>query len=83
MGGKVLSLPITQSSGSPITVHLRKEPQQPIVILRVHSRVSAGGSEGPCVSPRWVKLLADADIEAVHWSNLGAANAQDVDINAE
>lgn len=32
------------------------------------------------LSPRWVKLLADADIEAVHWSSIGAANAQDVDI---
>ncbi|HEV2991118.1 MAG TPA: DUF5615 family PIN-like protein [Candidatus Angelobacter sp.] len=32
------------------------------------------------LSPRWVKLLAEADIEAVHWSSMGAANAQDVDI---
>jgi predicted nuclease of predicted toxin-antitoxin system len=32
------------------------------------------------LSPRWVKLLADADIEAAHWSSIGAANAQDVDI---
>jgi predicted nuclease of predicted toxin-antitoxin system len=32
------------------------------------------------LSPRWVKLLADADIEAVHWSSIGAANARDVDI---
>ena len=32
------------------------------------------------LSPRWVKLLAGADIEAVHWSSVGAANAQDVDI---
>jgi predicted nuclease of predicted toxin-antitoxin system len=28
------------------------------------------------LSPRWVKLLADADIEAVHWSRIGAANAR-------
>ena len=34
------------------------------------------------LSPRWVKLLADADIEAVHWSSVGAANAQDVEIMA-
>lgn len=32
------------------------------------------------LSPRWVKLLGDADIEAVHWSNIGAANARDLDI---
>lgn len=32
------------------------------------------------LSPRWVKLLADANIEAVHWSSIGAANARDVDI---
>jgi predicted nuclease of predicted toxin-antitoxin system len=32
------------------------------------------------LSPRWVKLLADADIEAVHWWSIGAANARDIDI---
>ena len=32
------------------------------------------------LSPRWVKLLADADIEAVHWSSIGPANARDIDI---
>jgi predicted nuclease of predicted toxin-antitoxin system len=32
------------------------------------------------LSPRWVKLLADAGIEAVHWSSIGAANARDVEI---
>lgn len=32
------------------------------------------------LSPRWVKLLTDADVEAVHWSSLGAANARDIDI---
>jgi predicted nuclease of predicted toxin-antitoxin system len=34
------------------------------------------------LSPRWVKLLADTNIEAVHWSSIGAANAQDVEIMA-
>jgi predicted nuclease of predicted toxin-antitoxin system len=32
------------------------------------------------LSPRWVKLLADADIEAVHWASIGVATARDVDI---
>lgn len=32
------------------------------------------------LSPRWVKLLADADIQAVHWSSIGAVNARDIDI---
>lgn len=32
------------------------------------------------LSPRWVKLLADADIEAVHWASIGAVTARDVDI---
>jgi predicted nuclease of predicted toxin-antitoxin system len=27
------------------------------------------------LSPRWVSLLADAGIEAAHWSMLGATNA--------
>lgn len=26
------------------------------------------------LSPRWVKLLADADIEAIHWSSIGGAH---------
>jgi predicted nuclease of predicted toxin-antitoxin system len=32
------------------------------------------------LSPRWVNRLAEAGIEAVHWSTLGAANALDVEI---
>ena len=34
------------------------------------------------LSPRWVNLLADADIEAVHWATLGAGNAPDLEIMA-
>ena len=34
------------------------------------------------LSPRWVKTLTDAGIEAFHWSSLGAANASDADIMA-
>jgi predicted nuclease of predicted toxin-antitoxin system len=34
------------------------------------------------LSPRWVKLLASAGIEAMHWSDLGAANAPDLEIMA-
>jgi predicted nuclease of predicted toxin-antitoxin system len=34
------------------------------------------------LSPRWVKLLLDAGIEASHWSNLGRANAPDAEIMA-
>ena len=34
------------------------------------------------LSPRWVQVLADAGIDAVHWSMLGAANAPDVAIMA-
>lgn len=34
------------------------------------------------LSPRWVSLLADASIEAAHWSTLGAANAPDWQIMA-
>jgi predicted nuclease of predicted toxin-antitoxin system len=34
------------------------------------------------LSPRWVDLLAEAGIEALHWSTLGAANALDVEIVA-
>jgi predicted nuclease of predicted toxin-antitoxin system len=32
------------------------------------------------LSPRWVSLLADAGIDAVHWSTIGAANAPDSEI---
>ena len=34
------------------------------------------------LSPRWVSLLADADIEAAHWSTLGSNNAPDSEIMA-
>ena len=34
------------------------------------------------LSPRWISLLADAGIEAVHWSSLGANNAPDSPIMA-
>jgi len=34
------------------------------------------------LSPRWVELLADTEIEAAHWSSVGAANAPDVEIMA-
>lgn len=34
------------------------------------------------LSPRWVGLLTDAGIEAVHWSMLGAKNAPDSEIMA-
>jgi predicted nuclease of predicted toxin-antitoxin system len=34
------------------------------------------------LSPRWVSLLADAGLEAAHWSTLGAANASDAEIMA-
>jgi predicted nuclease of predicted toxin-antitoxin system len=34
------------------------------------------------LSPRWVKLLAAAGIEAAHWSEIGAANAPDSEIMA-
>ena len=34
------------------------------------------------LSPRWVGVLAAADIEAAHWSKLGANNAPDVFIMA-
>ncbi|MBV8795343.1 MAG: DUF5615 family PIN-like protein, partial [Hyphomicrobiales bacterium] len=29
------------------------------------------------LSPRWVKALIEAEIEASHWSTLGPANASD------
>jgi predicted nuclease of predicted toxin-antitoxin system len=32
------------------------------------------------LSPRWVKVLSDAGIEAAHWSTLGADNAPDSEI---
>lgn len=34
------------------------------------------------LSPRWVGLLVDASIEAVHWSTIGPANAPDSQIMA-
>jgi predicted nuclease of predicted toxin-antitoxin system len=34
------------------------------------------------LSPRWIKMLANAGIEAVHWSSIGAANAPDPEIMA-
>jgi predicted nuclease of predicted toxin-antitoxin system len=34
------------------------------------------------LSPRWVDVLADAGIEAIHWSTLGAYNAPDSGIMA-
>ena len=34
------------------------------------------------LSPRWVGVLADAGVEAAHWSTLGAKNAPDVQIMA-
>ncbi len=34
------------------------------------------------LSPRWVKVLFDAGIEAAHWSALGANNAPDSEIMA-
>ena len=34
------------------------------------------------LSPRWVNLLAEAGIDAVHWSALGSPNAPDVEIMA-
>ena len=29
---------------------------------------------------RWAKMLLDRGIKAVHWSAIGAANAQDIEI---
>jgi len=34
------------------------------------------------LSPRWRRFLADADIQAALWSDLGAGNAPDVEIMA-
>lgn len=32
------------------------------------------------LTPRWVRVLADAGIEAVHWSVLGANDAPDLEV---
>ena len=32
------------------------------------------------LSPRWVEVFSSYDIEAIHWSGVGAANAADSDI---
>jgi len=32
------------------------------------------------LSPRWVKLFDDADVESAHWSTIGATNAPDSEI---
>ena len=34
------------------------------------------------LSPRWVSLLTDAGLEAVHWSTVGQTNARDTEIMA-
>jgi predicted nuclease of predicted toxin-antitoxin system len=34
------------------------------------------------LSPRWVQRLQAAGIEAIHWSNIGRANAPDAEIMA-
>ncbi len=34
------------------------------------------------LSPRWVSFLADAGIDAAHWSSLGSARAPDTEIMA-
>jgi predicted nuclease of predicted toxin-antitoxin system len=34
------------------------------------------------LSPRWTRFLADAGIEAAHWSDLGVSNAPDAEIMA-
>lgn len=34
------------------------------------------------LSPRWVHLLDEAGVEAVHWSEVGAPSASDVEIMA-
>jgi predicted nuclease of predicted toxin-antitoxin system len=34
------------------------------------------------LSPRWVKRLNEAGLEASHWSSVGAANASDAEIMA-
>lgn len=32
------------------------------------------------LAPRWVSLLTQADLEAVHWSDIGAVGASDVEL---
>ena len=32
------------------------------------------------LSPRWVQFLADAGIEAIHWSQIGVGDAHDSDV---
>jgi predicted nuclease of predicted toxin-antitoxin system len=32
------------------------------------------------LSPRWIEVLTDAGVQAVHWSTLGAKNATDFEI---
>jgi predicted nuclease of predicted toxin-antitoxin system len=32
------------------------------------------------LSPRWVRRLADAGIDATHWTAVGASNAADTEI---
>ncbi|HEX4596820.1 MAG TPA: DUF5615 family PIN-like protein [Burkholderiaceae bacterium] len=34
------------------------------------------------LSPRWVDMLTDAGIQAVHWTVVGAKNASDAEIMA-
>ena len=34
------------------------------------------------LSPSWIKLLSDADVQAVHWSVIGKNNAPDSEIMA-
>jgi predicted nuclease of predicted toxin-antitoxin system len=34
------------------------------------------------LSPRWVKLLNDAGVQAVHWASIGKGNAPDSEIMA-
>lgn len=34
------------------------------------------------LSPRWVDVLAEADLEAVHWSTVGTATAPDPELMA-
>jgi predicted nuclease of predicted toxin-antitoxin system len=34
------------------------------------------------LSPRWIGILADAGVQALHWSTVGKANAPDAEIMA-
>lgn len=34
------------------------------------------------LSPRWVSFFAASQVEAVHWSSVGAVNATDLEIMA-